>query len=220
MQLPFVWSPKRDCRQPQATCAVYAYRRRPTASQEVRLRYVSLLLAITTCLIKHTCREEEKVAKALAKAGIDFKREHQITFGCWDDTFASADFVISERGQIFLLEVDEEQHEWYIISCEVSRMTKVHAALAIEGNTLPLVFIRYNPHAVRKDGRLLEISTSKRLDRLISVIQSWEYDSQQSLQIQYMYYNCHTTDEGLKLDIWDSSDYNSDVRSCCSSPLV
>lgn len=164
-------------------------------------------------------REEQKVAKALEEAGINFKREHHVSFDCWDDTFARVDFVTVKDGCVLFSEVDEGQHGWYGTECEVSRMTKIHAACVVEGNTLPMGMIRYNPHAFRVDGQLRRVSTKDRLAKLVDVIRNWQCDPQGGLQVQYMYYDCFTMDDGLVLNIWDD-DYNQEVRACCRDPII
>ena len=163
--------------------------------------------------------EEAKVAKAFDEAGLEYKREHHVSFGCWEDTFARGDFVMVEKGSVLLNEVDENQHEHYGILCEVARMTKIHTAFAVEGNTLPVGIIRYNPHAFRVDGQLRKVSMKDRLAKLVEVIKNWEAGPDGSLQIQYMYYDCHNVDGKLQLDIWDDSDYSQDVVACCKDPI-
>lgn len=165
-------------------------------------------------------REEQKVSKALEAAGIDFEREHHVKFDCWNDSFARLDFLVLRHSCCILLEVDEGEHEWYGIECEVSRMTKVHAAMAIEGNTLPLLFIRYNPHAFRVDGQLHTVRTRDRLDRLVQFIEKWQSSADNPLEVQYMFYSCEQMQSGLSLNIWSDEAYNSEVRACCRDPIV
>ena len=163
-------------------------------------------------------REEEKVAQALQSAGIEFKREHRVTFDCWDDTWASIDFIIVQAGVVFVLEVDEDQHEWYGTICEVSRMMKVYAALIADGNTLPVVIIRYNPHAFRVNGQLQKVVSRDRITTLVHFIQF--YRPVNNLQIQYMYYNCTREDNHLKLNVFDSSMYHDEIKACCCPPIM
>ena len=166
-------------------------------------------------------KEEQKVANALDAAGIAYKREHQVNFGCWADSYARADFLVQERGGVLLVEADERQHEDYGVACDVVRMTKIHTAFAVEGNTLPVGVIRYNPHAFRVDGRLRRVSTADRLARLVDVIKTWDFGPEGSLQIQYMYYDCHTVARiDPCLTIWSDAEYNSEVRSCCKIPIT
>ncbi|KAL3131768.1 hypothetical protein ABBQ38_007487 [Trebouxia sp. C0009 RCD-2024] len=161
-------------------------------------------------------KEEQKVVKALQDAGIDFKREHHVKFDCWDDTFARLDFLMLRPRCCILLEVDEGEHEWYGVECEVSRMTKVHA----EGNTLPLLFIRYNPHSFRVDGELCTVRTRDRLARLVEFVQDWECSVDKALEVQYMFYSCEHLEGDLSLNIWSDIAYNSEVRACCREPIV
>ena len=165
-------------------------------------------------------REEQKVAKALEDAGIDFKREHHVKFDCWDDSFARLDFLMLRSSCCILLEVDEGEHEWYGIECEVSRMTKVHAAFAVEGNTLPLLFIRYNPHAFRVDGQLHTVRTRDRLARLVQFVKEWQSSADKPLEVQYMFYSCETLQGCPCLNIWSDAAYNNEVRACCREPIV
>ena len=163
---------------------------------------------------------EERVAQALDVAGLIYKREHHVSFSCWGDSFARTDFLLDRRGGILLTEVDEGQHGWNGLLCEVARMTKMHTAFALEGNTLPIGIIRFNPDAFRVDGQLCRVSTIDRLAKLVDVVRQWKFGPEGSLQIQYMYYDCHTVEGSLKLDIWNDSAYNKDAMKCCRDPIV
>lgn len=165
-------------------------------------------------------KEGERVRRYLREAGIHLKPEHHVDFSCWGDTFGRGDFLVVERGGVLIGECDEKQHEHYGILCEIARMIKIHTAFAVEGNTLPVGFIRYNPHAFRVDGQLRRVSTKDRLARLLDVVSNWQFGPEASLQIQYMYYDCHTVGDQMRLDIWDDSDYSQDVISCCRDPIV
>ena len=44
-------------------------------------------------------------------------------------------------------EVDEDQHKGYPISCDVSRMSNIVESLITNGNTIPIQFVRDNPHS-------------------------------------------------------------------------
>lgn len=60
--------------------------------------------------------------------------------------FSRLDFVVVNcTTHILIIECDEDQHSWYNLSCEFSRMADVHASLVLAGYTLPLHWIRYNP---------------------------------------------------------------------------
>ena len=68
---------------------------------------------------------------------------------CLTDTqryFSRLDFRVVECVKaICIVECDEDQHFWYNLSCEMSRMADVRAALALAGYTLPIYWIRYAP---------------------------------------------------------------------------
>jgi hypothetical protein len=71
---------------------------------------------------------------------------------------------------VVFLECDEHQHKsgYYDASCEVARMMDVAHACTLDGNTLPIVWLRWNPDTFKADG-----SCSKVLlrDRVVSLLQ-------------------------------------------------
>lgn len=120
-------------------------------------------------------RSENAVAKALAAAGIAFKREHHIDFKCADatatDSFFRVDFIIApHHGTLLCIECDERQHAWIATSCDVKRMAEVVETLAVGGNELPVAFIRFNPDAFRRDGALQSIPKKARHAALVRIL--------------------------------------------------
>ncbi len=103
-------------------------------------------------------REEQRNANLLDSAGVNYKREHHVDFSCMEgDTrrrFARVDFVIMIDSTVVMLEVDEGQHRFgdYSVGCDMGRMARITESLTVEGNTLPIVFVRYNPHEFKIDG--------------------------------------------------------------------
>jgi hypothetical protein len=138
---------------------------------------------------QHRKREEERVAKLLAKAGVDFKREHHVNFGCIQETFARVDFIIILNGKVIVLEVDEYQHDGYGVACDVARMVKLFEVWLLEGNTLPVRFIRYNPHVFRVDGKRQKVKKAVREARLLEAIQEASEADRDGMQVRYMYYD-------------------------------
>jgi hypothetical protein len=134
-------------------------------------------------------REEERVAKLLAKAGVDFRREHHVSFGSIQETFARVDFIIIINGKVIVLEVDEYQHDGYGVACDVARMVKLFEAWLLEGNTLPVRFIRYNPHVFRIDGKRQNVKKAVRAARLLKAIQEASEADGDGMQVRYMYYD-------------------------------
>lgn len=103
------------------------------------------------------------------------------------------DFLIQIRNQnghvigIVFLEVDEGQHKWYGVECEVRRMADVHLSLTLEENTLPILFIRYNPHRHSKDGKTYRLLKRTREDRLVRYLRNVKFD--QAFAVTYMFYD-------------------------------
>jgi hypothetical protein len=167
--------------------------------------------------------QEQRIVRLFTDAGIDFTREHKIDFTCMDGgarSYARIDFVMIRNGHIILKEVDEGQHKfgYGAVSCDMKRMTKTIESLAMEGNTLPVIFIRYNPHAYTVDGVHVSMLKKKReavLLDLISNPKSHIYTGG-PLAIQYMYYD---TTDGVA-DVTKDPEYNTLIAECCLPPIV
>lgn len=167
-------------------------------------------------------REEQLVASALAAAGMDFKREHQIDFSCLMDptaSYARIDFVIMQNGLIYFVEVDENQHKYgeYSVRCDMARMSRVTESLMLEGNCLPLVFVRYNPHAFKVDGEARDVPKAVREQKLIEFLNAANEECKASaLNIMYMYYD---TVDGVAAVTMDP-EYHDAMRECCLPCIV
>lgn len=138
-----------------------------------------------------------------------FDREHCISFRCVkaNETWCYVDFIIIINGLIVLLENDETQHDTYAVSCESSRAVRIHETLALEGNTLPILFIRFNPDAYRVDGKLKKISRIDRYAKLMQVIKEYSDQIEKApLHVVYMYYDVKGTNG--KLCIADDSEFS------------
>ena len=134
-------------------------------------------------------KQEQRVASALDRHGIKYTREHRVDFSCSAEAaetgersrrFARVDFVIdvtvAGRAGVIFLEVDEGQHRFggYSVGCDTARMARIVEALAFEGNTLPILFVRYNPDAFRVGGQTVRrLSKATREAALVSVVRSW-----------------------------------------------
>ena len=139
--------------------------------------------------IQRQKKQEECIAKVLTQSGIDFKREHHVDFRCINaGTCAKVDFVLQMGNCIVFLEVDEDQHAYYSVSCEASRMTRIVETLMLEGNSLPILFVRYNPHAFSIDGvRQKKVLKVDREKRLVEYLQNVTFDK--DFGIKYMFYD-------------------------------
>ncbi|GAQ91764.1 hypothetical protein KFL_008480050 [Klebsormidium nitens] len=133
--------------------------------------------------------KEERISQLLTTSGIDFKREHHIDFGCLQGTFARPDFIILMGGKVIVVEVDEFQHEAYGVACEVSRMLRIYEAWMLEGNGLPVHFIRYNPDPYQVDGTRKRVLRRAREARLLEAIHEASMSTRDGLQLRYMYYD-------------------------------
>ena len=108
-----------------------------------------------------------------------------------NDSYSRIDFVIEHTDTngtfgIIFLEVDEHEHKFYALSCEVSRMSKIIEILTIQGNTLPIQFIRYNPHEFKQDNETCRTTQKQRHATLIDTIYITTFTKQ--LSVKYLFY--------------------------------
>ena len=172
-------------------------------------------------------RDEMKVVRAFEEAGLDFKREHQVSFQCLGRTFARMDFTVQDNGCVVFIETDEFQHDSYGVSCDVTRMADIVAALTLDGNTLPVAFVRYNPHAFTLDGVRKKVPTTTRLNRLIATVRSLVARGPElpPFSVTYMFYDVESppisgpANATSRLCIWSSPDYDKTVRDACCDPV-
>ena len=72
---------------------------------------------------------------------------------------------------------------------DVSRMVKLFEAWLLEGNSLPVYFIRYNPHAYQVDGKKQILMKKVREARLLEAIKEAADDAFEGMRVRYMYYD-------------------------------
>ena len=164
--------------------------------------------------------EEQRIFRALTKAGIDFKREHRIDFSCFksDSTtaWAQIDFLIILAGVIIMLEVDEEQHRFYKggISCDMKRMGHIMAGVRLGGNSMPVLFIRYNPHSFKINYEKQKgLPKKEREQILIQFIKDYKSPGE-GLDIAYMYYDYETDGDDVNLVVTNSNEYHPQMKEC------
>lgn len=168
-------------------------------------------------------KEEAAVAKVLQQAGIEFKREHSVLFSCINDAdnrYARIDFVVIHNGVVWFIEIDEDQHAYYSVSCELARMAKVFEALQMEQNNLPVVFVRFNPNAFRVDDLLQRVSKQTRYAKLIEEINSTTSKDLPPFSIIYMYYTSRKTSVEVVPTIFDDPDYAEVMKRSCTKVIV
>ena len=153
-------------------------------------------------------KEEQRVDAALLAAGFQrwdgprdtapppmhFVREFTVDFRCLTTPSATAyarvDFVLSVDGtRLYLLEVDEHQHAHYEVECEQRRMLQVYESLLVGGNTLPVTWLRYNPHAHRVSGARPRVSKAEREAQVCAWLRAAREADAGPLTVAYAYYD-------------------------------
>jgi hypothetical protein len=91
--------------------------------------------------------------------------------------------------------------------CEVKRIAEIVESWAVGGNTLPIVFIRYNPHGFTVNGVEQKVSQEKRLEKLFEILndESHEiYNVEKPLKIMHMFYDGRQS-PGCRQRLWTST---------------
>ena len=158
-------------------------------------------------------RKETVIFDLLKKHNVSFNAQHTVDFKCLGGSRETArgliDFIVEVRDTdgkltgIVFLEVDEDQHKTYPINCDTRRMADVYESLTVEGNTLPILFVRYNPDAFKVEGETVKVPSKMRQARLIETLKNWQF--KQPFAVLYMYYD--TTPEGVPA-IFDDEAYS------------
>jgi hypothetical protein len=155
-----------------------------------------------------------------------YKREHRIDFKCAipGTTYGRTDFMLQFNNVVVFLEVDETQHHGYGISCEVGRMGKVLESLRTDGNTLRMVFIRYNPDAYKVDEVTQNTSAEDRQAALVSLLRKLENEpvvDNADFRTFYMYYDSNQDGAGMyKPKVFEGYDYDQQMQKCLAECIV
>lgn len=159
-------------------------------------------------------KEEAKVEKLFnAKYPQSFVREYRIDHSCLGQprSHSRVDFLFPNHGKFHVVvEVDEHQHKENSQICETSRINNIVASWCLGGNSVPVVFIRYNPHAFKVDGttkRTTMVERHKKLTELLDRIKTME--PSQDVHVFYMFYD---TEEEVPTVMADP-DYYDQVKS-------
>ena len=162
--------------------------------------------------------QETKIAKALDKAGFKrlvdadsevlppvgwYRREFRVDYKCVDNNsnnkWHSVDFLIGVPSGIVVLEVDEHQHKFGYhasLSCDMRRMNRIMASWTIGNAVMPkILWIRYNPHAVKLDGKT--VYGLKKMSREVLLVKRIARGVSQQLSIEYFFYD--TNADGVPL---------------------
>lgn len=126
---------------------------------------------------------------------------------CLTDTqrhFSRLDFRIVECvNAICIVECDEDQHFWYNLSCEMSRMADVRAALALAGYTLPIYWIRYAPTGKYcVEGKQVKTPRKQRgvaLKEHLAKVCSPDFTPTKQVYVHYMFYKLVSYEDGPEI---------------------
>jgi len=168
-------------------------------------------------------KQELRITKMLKKWGFDYDAEITIKSshgGCVIDTdrhFSRLDYnIINCVNAILILEVDENQHFWYEISCEFSRMSDVRASLVKSGYELPIYWIRYNPNGKYSiGGEEVNISREEReltLKNKLEELCSPDFVPESQVNIHYMFYDLVSEESGP--EIMYNEDFPEALQDC------
>lgn len=123
--------------------------------------------------------------------------------------FSRLDFLLPYwKGGHVIIEVDEEQHSHISQLCETVRMNNVVTSWILNGNSAPIAWIRYNPHAYRNNGILAKTPTKERHFQLLKLLNEISFQNSQGVRVFYMFYD---TEDGVP-SILSDPDYNPVVK--------
>jgi len=120
-----------------------------------------------------TKRKELEVHQDLQKAGFSFEYQKHVAFaGCGlgsETRWAYVDFAIAVSWGYVLVEVDEDQHRSYDVSCDVRRDFDIAASISL-GSNHKLRIIHFNPDGYRVAGINRKTSKAERITALVRAI--------------------------------------------------
>ncbi len=166
-------------------------------------------------------KKQEQRLRTILKKNYEIDEEIVIKYrdGCVydpDKYCARIDFQITGIIPVcVIVECDENQHESYELSCELSRMTQIHESVLKAGESRPLLFIRYNPNGKfynnDKEIKMTRIQREQKLIELLKQIETEEITFTEPLNIIYV---CYDINEDGYPKITDDSDYVEEMKAC------
>jgi hypothetical protein len=115
-------------------------------------------------------------------------------------SYCRVDFLIIEQATIFIIELDEDQHEAYPISCQSRRPIKIASTMMADGNTVPIAFIRINPDAYKVAGQPGSVVRKDRYEAVADLIREWK-PTDKAVEVQYCFYNVDGDGEEFSQDL-------------------
>jgi hypothetical protein len=86
-------------------------------------------------------------------------------------------------------------------------MTNIVESLLTNGNTIPIQFIRYNPHKYKIDNNTIRTSQKERHSELIKTIYTTLFNT--PLSLKYLFYD---KDNNNKPTIFNNPEYNETFK--------
>jgi hypothetical protein len=98
-----------------------------------------------------------------------------------------------------IVEVDENQHRRYEEQCECARISEIVGAIGGKS----VVFVRYNPDAVRYGGTVHSITAAERIDLLVETVRSelMRVSSRFEVRLIQLWYDAAVAEAKRELDI-------------------
>jgi hypothetical protein len=145
-------------------------------------------------MVKHVKMEENAVRSLLVHNGYKhFVYDRALPDNC--GMTYRPDFLFEKPGFFVILEVDEHQHKTYkcaghcicdktpLCECEYKRMREITFI-----NTIPTLFIRFNPHKYKTKGSMKSIAA--RHDELLRVLKQSLIDGPKArCEVKYLFYD-------------------------------
>lgn len=165
--------------------------------------------------------EESKIEKLFSeKYPETFVREYRTEHACLTGTnnHSRIDFLFPNYGKFHVaVEVDEYQHAYYSQICETSRMNNIVSAWCLSGNSVPVIFIRYNPHGFKVDGKTKRTQMAERHRKLIQLLDRIKtMEPVSDVQVFYMFYDC----EAEIPTVLSDPDYHDAVKPWFAESIV
>lgn len=106
------------------------------------------------------------------------------------------------------MEVDENQHKHYAVSCECRRAKEITQSMMVAQPEGKRILFRFNPDAFQIDGVTKKLSYKERLKRFTEVFQSITLPEGQTFGIVYLFYDSYRDEQGkLHLEIENDKDF-------------
>ncbi len=146
--------------------------------------------------------EEERVYKIIsAECGKPDSTNKKISNDCGDEE--KPDFIYDCKTHMVVVEADERAHRDRCKLGEFNRMKNIFMSF---GGT-PVVFIRYNPHPHKENGKTVKVPQSKKEETLVKWVRYLkDIEPTELCSVVYLYYDENDTTQ-FRIDPYDSKVY-------------